>query len=456
MIRLKISKKYLFLGLATCQLVDVSAQQSKRALSLNQCIEIAESKSTAALKSNIEIQYAGAGLLAAYGQFLPNLTLGAGANYDHGNNYFSSVGTTLANMDRLQYNYQLVSSINIFSGYANKAGLQAAQLNKKMAEFNLERAKQQIAFDVSQSFLQITLDKKIVETDSVNLGISLKREDQLKTLVEIGRKAKTDLYQQQAQTGIDRLNLIRAVNKLENDKIILLQKLRIDSFNVYDFEIAGADSNAEAAVYGNVDQLISAAHKNRPDLKASEANIDYFKSVEKGAESFTKPSVLGFAGIYNAGGTFNALKINGIDANINGQENIGTQLYKYTYGLAGINANWTLFNRYATKANIQKAKLNIELSEIDNKDSRIKLMADIKTAYNDYKNAVLQLETVDQSLFAAQQAYEAVSERYKQGVSDFITLVNSQSVLLLAQQNKINATLNLMLQKKVLNYLIGR
>src|ERR1700744_2772193 len=133
-----------------------------RMLSLQDCIDMALTNSTAVLKGNNNVALAGTQVLAAYGQYLPNLIAGAGYNYDRGNNFYSSAGPELINENRSQFNYQLTSSINIFSGYYNYSNWKAAKLNKDISNLTLDFAKQQIELDITQSYLQVLLDRKIV------------------------------------------------------------------------------------------------------------------------------------------------------------------------------------------------------------------------------------------------------------------------------------------------------
>lgn len=435
----------------------VFAQQAGNVqkLSLQECINIGLEKSTAVLKGNNNVAFAGAQVLAAYGQYLPNLAAGAGYNFNKGNNFFSSSGATLIDEARSQFNYQLTSSVNIFSGYYNYSNWKAAKLNEKMSDYTLERAKQQIALDIAQSYLQVILDKQIAELDSNNLQISLKREDQLNVLTNVGRKAKTDLYQQQAQTSNDKLVYISAKNRLQNDKILLFQKLRIDSTDNYDIVDIPIDDAANATEYGNRDKLLQQALDERVDLKSAKLNTEYALWNIKKYKSGYLPSVNFTLGVYNNGAYFHDLAINGNEAMPPSQENIPTQLYKYTYGVAALNATWNIFDRYYTKSAVTTAKLNAENAKIDLQDAQIGILANVKQAYNDYVNAVQKMETVDVGLTAAQQAYEAINGRYKEGASDFITEANAQLVLLQAQQNKAQASVNMMLQKKIIDFYVG-
>lgn len=393
--------------------------------------------------------------MAAYGQYLPNLVAGASYNYNRGNNLYSSTTPILVDMGRSQYAYQLTSSVNLFTGYYNYANKNAAKLNQEMAGLALDRVKQQIALDVTTSYLQVILDRRIVELDSNNLATSLIREDQLTMLADIGRRARTDLYQQQAQTSNDKLLLINARSKMNNDKLILLQKLRIDSVTNYEIAEIPVNDDAEAGRYGNVDQLVQQGFQSRPDLRAAELNMNYADWNIKKYRSGYLPQVSLGAGVYNNGAWFNHLSLNGNVETPPAQTEIPTQLYKNTYGLVGLNASWNIFDRYVTRSNVAIARISADNSRIDLQDTRIAVGTNIRQAHNDYVNAVQQMETVGLGLTAAQKAYEAVNGKYKEGATDFVSESNAQQVLLQAQQNKVQASVNVMLQKKTLDYFTG-
>lgn len=431
------------------------AQYTVQVLTLQDCINMALARSTSIIKGNNNVAYAGTQVLAAYGQYLPNLIAGAGYNYDRGNNFYSSAGPELINENRSQFNYQLSSSINIFSGYYNYSNWKAAKLNKDISNLTLQYAKQQIELDITQSYLQVLLDRKIVALDSNNLNTSLKREDQLVALTDVGRKAKTDLYQQQAQTSSNKLLLINAISRMQNDKIILLQKLRIDSTDNYDIADMPIDDNADAARYADRDALVQEALQNRIDIRSAQLSTELTDWNIKKYRSGYLPQVSLSAGLYNNGAYFNTLDVNGQTADVGSQQTIPTQLYKYTYGIVGINAIWNIFDKYYTKTNVAMAKINADNARIDLQDTKTSVLSNIRQAHNDYRNAVQQMETVQVGYNAAQKAYEAVSGLYKEGATDFITESNAQLVLLQAAQSKIQASINMMLQKRIIDFYTG-
>ena len=86
----------------------------------------------------------------------------------------------------------------------------------------------------------------------------------------------------------------------------------------------------------------------------------------------------------------------------------------------------------------------------------VQISSDIKQAYNDYLAALQQIATANRGLLAAGQAFDVIEGEYNTGRADFITLSNSQVVLLQAEVSKAQSDVNLALQKTIINFYIGK
>lgn len=433
-----------------------AARAQVTTLSLQDCVEIGVTRSTPVLQGNNAVALSATQVLEAYGQlFLPDLTAGAGYNYGVGNNFYSTVGPELVKANRSAFDYQLTSSVNIFSGYTNLSAWKAAKLGKQSTELNLEWAKEQIAEDITQSYLQVILDRKFVDLDSDNLRISRGREDQLTALTDVGQRAKTDLYQQQAQTSRDQLTLINARNQLRNDKILLLKKMRLDSLDQYEFADMPIDDDPHAELYGNEPTLVQKALTDRVDQQALRINTEAADWDVKRYKGGYLPRISFGAGLYDAGAWFNTLYVNHADALPASQTPFYNQLYKQVNGVFGLNATWNIFDKYYTKSNVQAARIQADNTRIDLQDNKVAIVSQVRQAYGDYTTAIQQVATAAKGLIAAQAAFDNLTGRYQQGVSDFIDLSNAQLVLLQARQTAVQASLSIMLDKRVIDFYTG-
>ena len=433
----------------------LQAQDSLKTLSLEESIQIALTKSTAIIKGQNALDITGAQVLGAYGQFLPDVTFNGAFSYTGGDNLLVVTTPTLVSSQRSNINYQLVSSINIYNGFANRASLKAALLNKEMAGFSLARARQQITLDVTQSYLQVILDKEIVEFAKQNYQLSMRREEQLKELVTVGRRAQSDLYQQQSQTSLDQQFLINAENKLLNDKLILLQKLRINAADTYDFASVVIDENPLGNEYTDDQALIETALAQRSDLKAAQRSQDASLLYVQRYKSGYLPRVSLAGGAYGVGAHFDKLYINDKNSLPTEQRSYGTQLADQIYGSVALNIGWTLFDKNVTRSNVAIARINALNAKVDYENVNLQIASEVKQALGNYRTAFQQTITSEKGLVAAQQAFETLNGRYAAGSANFIELSNAQNNLLLAKQNRAQASINFFLQKKSIDYYLG-
>jgi outer membrane protein len=429
------------------------AQVSLKQLSLEESIQTGLANATAALKGQNAIDITGAQILGSYGQFLPDLSVGAGYAFTSGNTLTSVTSPILVSSQRSNVNYQILSTLNIFNGYSDYSVFKATKLNKEIAELSLERARQLIVLDISQSYLQLVLDKQIAGFADQNYKTSIQREEQLTELVKVGRRAQSDLYQQQAQTSTDLQFLNNALNKLHNDKILLLLKLRINSTSD-DYEFSDPIMDDGSANFNDEQELIRKALGQRADLKSSRYNEEVANWYIKRYRGGYLPKVFFSAAAYGVGAHYNSLTVNGTQPSKELRP-FGTQLWNQVYGVVALNASWNIFDKYYTKSNVAIAKITALNARIDYDNVNLQIISEVRQAYGNYKTALQQIETAEKGLVAAQRAYETVNGRYTVGAANFIELAITQNNLLLAQQNKAQVNINLFLQKKTLDYYLG-
>ena len=448
--------KYLVLLFILLTTLGSISAQTTTVLTLDDCIKIGLEKSTEILRSNNAVKLTGVQLMGAYGQFLPDLGFGANYTFNGGKNLYTNTVPTLVDSKQNILNYQLISSINLFNGFYDYSALKAATIHKSAAELNIERVKQNIAFDITQSYLQIILDSRIVVYATENLRASTEREAQLKELTAVGRKAMSDLYQQQAQVSSDKLFLIQSEEKVKNDKVLLLRKIRLTQPDQYEITQTLTDTLPLGPDYQNVDNLVSKAINQRPDLKSAELGIKIADWGIKQYKSGYYPKLNLNYGLISNGGYLDRLYVNGSnELATNPQEPLGQALFGQVYGTIGLGLSWKIFDKLVTKTNVDAYRIYRSNAEIERDDLSVQISADVRQAFNDYVAAIQLIETSEKGIIAAQQSYEVIKGRYGVGSSNFIDLTNAQAVLLQAEVNRAQALVKLSLQKKIIDYLTG-
>ncbi len=425
-------------------------------LTLEDCIHSAVRSATLVMRQKNSTEVSGAALIQAYMQFLPNLTAQANSTFYSGNQYFASALPTLVSNNGISGGYALSADLNIFNGFADAAGLKSAKLKKDASNLSLVRAKQTIALNVAQSFMNVMLDNRLVQIAKKNFQESEAREELLVEQTRVGSKSMADLFRQKAQTSSDEARYLSSENKRRTDQIYLLQQLRLDVTQNYHFVDLDMPADNVDVRYSNENELIQAGLDIRADLRASLDFAEATRSDVTRARSTYLPHLDLQAGLAAGGAYLYSQTVAGQNVVPNSQSPLSTQWGSQTEYTLGIVLTWQIWDRYVTQLNVTQAQANQSNAEIDAQDSRNQVLADIRLAYSGYQTAASQLRASKQGLTAAQKAYEVIEGRYEFGSANFIDLITSQASLLEAESTRAQAQVNFLLQSKSVDFATGK
>jgi len=432
-------------------------------LTLERCIQLAIENSFAVLRAQNTLDLTGASLIQAYGQFLPDLRVSAGFTPITVNNslqgqlnpFDSTLFFNLRGSEGKSANYNISSSLNLFNGFSDIASLRRAMKQKDVDTYSLTRAKQDIAFNVAQSYLQVLLNEELLRIAKENLKSSQERLRQFQEQTRVGSRAIADLYQQEAQAANDELTVIQRENTLRNSKILLLRQIRADLEKEYAFAVPPSDTILLNLDVKNSAMMIQSALATRADLKAREKSIEAALWSVRAAEGNYLPSLnLSFSYGANAF-TQDRLTIDGQPRPPAVLPIFSRQLREQTSYNLSLVLSWNIFDRFTRELQLQQAKINEKNSQLAFEELKLQIIGEVKQAMGDYNAAVLQLASSEKGLISAKQAYETVAKRYEVGSANFVELITQQAALVQAQSNRAQALFNFTFQKKILEYYLG-
>jgi outer membrane protein len=448
------------LGLSVVALLPLAAPTHAQArldtvhLTLAGAIGTALDRAVAIQLADIDRRVGGVGVIEAYSRFLPSLTAGAGLGYQSGSTLLSSTATVATDARIGVGAWQLSASLNLFNGWRDQATVRAALSGRDAAELSYVRARQLVAFDVTQAFEQVVLDQQLVTVAEAALGISRAREDQLTEQVRVGNRAPPDLLRQRAQTAADRVRLIAARNRERADRVALLLRLRMTPSTPVKLEAALtlADSGAPPQ---RADLLAARAIATRPDIAAADARVSAADQLTRVAQAGWLPRVdlgLDYLGI---GRYFDATRQNGADIVTTPQRALADQLGSQRIAVLSVGASWALYDRGRTRADVQRARLGADRERVRAEDVRLAVLGEVDRALADNEAAREAVQAARAGLDAAEEAFTAVQGRYDVGLASFIELTTAQGALIDARAQSAAADVNLVLQASVLRLVVG-
>src|SRR5262249_18965509 len=148
---------------------------------------------------------------------------------------------------------------------------------------------------------QIILDQQLEKIAKENLRISEEVLSFIQAKNKTGSAIAADLYRQRAQIANDKLVLAQAENRVKVDRVILIQKTRLNLNVEYKLEEPEIPVGTPDSPPPDAEAMIKIAHSNRKDIQASQALVSAAHWDVKKARSTYFPS-LDFSASYGSYG----------------------------------------------------------------------------------------------------------------------------------------------------------
>lgn len=384
-----------------------------RVLSFQETLQMAIQQNVGIRKAQNNIELAKWDVYGSKNMFLPNATFNGSFTFQSGSNLLTIATPSLVASTFTGLNFQANSNYVLADGGARKSQVLVAEKTEEAAGSQLKFTRQQVINDLSLAFLQLSLDRKLIEITTQNWRLSQERDTILAGLVKAGVRLSNELYQQQAQTRLDEQQVIAAKNQLQNHRIFLIRRLNLSAGD-YDFQ----DLPEEGLISFSTPDLVSSAFNRRYDLLTLKQQREAIALRAPIIQSTLKPQLVASGGFTTAGRHLFQQNINGTDVlKTIEQRNIIRQLGNQINVYAGLSLVWNIFDRNQTKTNLAKNRIEEANRELDIQDRQDQIRAEINQALTDFETARQQFTTAEAQLSAAQAAFELQEGRFQNGLA---------------------------------------
>ncbi|MEI8271643.1 MAG: TolC family protein [Paludibacter sp.] len=390
--------------------------KAQKPWTLQQCVDTALAnnrtvKQQALAKKNKDIAYE-----QARKNLLPNLNASASQNWNFGRSL--SVDNTYKSSNSSQSSFSISSGLTLFDGMKMKYSIDASKADMLAANADLEKIKQDITMNVALGFMQILLNKELLQIAEVQLGLTRTKIEQRKGLVAAGKLAEGELLDLQAQEANEEMSRLQADNTLKLSLLDLAQYLEIDNFEKMDVVAPAALSESEMQ-FLTADAVFQSALTHRPEikgaeyrLKSSEYNVliakgNYYPSLSLGANYGT--------GYYN----LSSIPNNSFGQQLN--DNMSAQI--------GLNLRIPIFNKFEVRNGVRSAELGVKSSKISMDNAKLELKKSIQQAYYNALGAKSRWDAAQKSEVASREAYRFTNQKYEGGKATLYELYQAKSNL---------------------------
>lgn len=436
--------KGILLLLAILLVLSFSLQaQDSEQITLQEAIEISLKNNYQLKQASNNLEFAEYQELSEKADFLPSLSGSFNGSRREGSQFIPGTGNFQNTVNR-GVSGSLSLGVPIFAGFENINSLRGSQYNKRSEEENMQRVRETVIFQTASNYLQVILDKELLEIDRENLEASRKTLEQVKAQVEVGSRPTVDLYNQEATVANNELQVVNSENALNSSRLQLIRQLQVDPLKQYDFITPEVDpQNVNTQDY-NLRQLVSTAMENRSDLKSEQLGIQALRHQLSVAKANIYPSL-------SLNASISSDYSDRIDFNFNDQF-FDQNVVKFV----GLSLSVPIFDNLNRRTNVQSQEVNYKNAQLNLENTELQVVQDVNQAYNDYQSYTKQLESSRKSLTAAEKTYETQQERYEVGAGTLIELSDANAQYVQAQANVAQALFRVIFQQKLLDYYIGR
>ncbi|SMC46071.1 TolC family protein [Moheibacter sediminis] len=398
----------------------IALQAQHKNWSLKECIQYAMENDLVIKETALNQEFHEKGIIGAYGQLIPSASLYADNQYNFGSVIDPTTNSRVSS-DIRSNSFNFSTHLELFN-WGNFIRIKSAKLQKEKAIYDLEIKKNELIIQIVQMFYQIQFDDeqiKLAQQQLENTRTHLKR---IEKEVELGNKAKSDLYELQANETADNQTLLVAVNKYELSKLNLQNLLNLRE----DVNFIPEETLDPFLVSDSLSDLYQTGLTSRPELKSAEIQLEIKqKSVEEMRSRYL-PTI---NGNYSLSSFYVDLETAAFEDQLKNNRN----------HFLGLSINIPILNKFQTRTAIQQAKIEFEQTALQNQQQKQAYYKALSEAYLQTQNAYESWLSGEQNVIAQQKSFEKTEKKFRQGMVDAYGYFSAKNSLLSAQTALLQA-----------------
>lgn len=374
----------------------------------------------------------------------------------------------------------LSAGVDLFQGFQKINQIKQNRILLDADKSNVDKIKNDLILQVVTAYMQILFNRDLLKASTQQLVVAKQTLNREQALLDAGNKTIADVSQAKSQVATSELDVTNAQNNLSISYLTLNQLMEMPPQYVFEVQaplLAETTGNKEAY---NIAEIYNNALNTFPDVKlaalrtaAAEKEI----AIAKGAYSPRLSLSGGIGSNYSSGRQTVTEVSNGFREVTVGRvsgtnQSVVTDVPDVTRTLAnqqfysqirdnfnqsvGVNLSIPIFNGYAVRSNVRRAKLQYQNTQVQEQLTKNNLNKVISQAVVDVKAAESRFQSTTNAFNAQKDAFYAVEQRYEQGLVNSLDYSTAQTNRNKAEIDLIQAKYDLIFRAKVIDYYLGK
>lgn len=414
---------------------------------LRQCIDYA-------IENNVNIRQAvntadqsGVDVSTAKWRRLPSLNASVGEGFNWGRsatrvqNADGSYSDSYINTSSNSTSFALRTSVPLFTGFEISNQYSLAKLNLEAAVADFDKAKEDLAVNITSAYLQVLFNKELSKIADEQVVLSKEQMERVVKLSEVGKSSPAEVAESKARVAQDEMSAVQAKNNYDLSLLELSQMMELPTPE--GFVPADPDENPVFAPLTPPDEIFATASSSKPAILAAQYRLAGSEKSIRIAQSGHMPQL-----------SFNASLSSGYYSSVDNRS-FGQQLDDNFSKYLGFSLSIPIFNRFSTRNQVRKAKLQKTFYSLQLEDTKKALYKEIQQSWYNAVAADAKFKTSETAVDANQESFRLMKEKYENGKATAIEYNEARLNLMKALSDKLQAKYEYMFRTKILDFYKG-
>ncbi len=436
---------------ALAQQEPLPQQQQSAALeatwSLRRCIDYAiehnisiKQTANAAEQSAVEVN-------TARWARLPNLNASGGQNWNWGrtqtavkNEDTGDYSTVYVNTSSHGTNLSLGTSIPLFTGLQLPNQYALAKLNLKAALADLQKAKDDMAIQIAQAYLQALYKLEANQVAEGQTELSRQQLARIEALFNLGKASKSEVADARSRLAQDEMSQVEAHNSYSLALLDLSQLIELESPEGFQLERPEVELTLQPLTPPA--EVVQTAFAQKAAIQAAKYRLESSRYAIRVAQSAYYPQL-------SFNGSLGTSYYSTINRTFSQQMNDNFNKY------VGFNLSVPIFNRFSTRNRVRTARLQQQNYALQLENTKKSLYKEIQQAWYSATAAEVKYTSCTEALKASTESFRLMTQKYESGKANAVEYNEAKQNLLRAQGDELSAKYNYLFCTKILDFYKG-
>lgn len=373
---------------------------------------------------------------------LPNLNGGASQGWSWGRTA-SPKDNSYSDTNSSSTGVNLSTNVPLFTGLQLSNQYSLAKLNLQAAIEDLNKAKEDIAINVTSAYLQVLFNLELNKVAQNQVELSKDQLKRIKGLYDVGKASPAEVAEAQARVAQDDMTAVQADNTYKLSLLSLSQLLELPTPEGFVLENPKEELKFEPLTAP--DDIYTQAISYKPGIKAAEYRLQGSLRSIRIAQSEFYPQLSFSAGLGSSYYTLNGESESGF----------ARQLKNNLSKSVSFNLSVPIFNRFSTRNRVRTARLQQSNLALQLDNTKKVLYKEIQQAWYNAVAAESKYNSSEIAVKANEESFRLMSEKFNNGKATFVEYNEAKLNLTKALSDKLQAKYDYLFRTKILDFYKG-